>query len=122
MYHGRRDHLVKVHGFRVELGEVEASLLAHPLVSGAVVFAVEGSLVAVVAPADAALSVLEVKRHLAGRLPRYMIPSEVRLVEALPLTSNGKADRVRTKEAVVADDATVLRPVSTTAVATSSGG
>jgi amino acid adenylation domain-containing protein len=121
MYHGRRDHLVKVHGFRVELGEVEAALLAHPRVSGAVVFAVEGALVAVVAPTDPELSVLELKRHLTGRLPRYMIPSEVRLVEALPLTSNGKADRVRTRAAVVANDAKVLRPVSTTAVRLSVG-
>jgi amino acid adenylation domain-containing protein len=111
MYHGRRDHMVKIHGFRVELGEVEAALTGHPGIRAAVAFAVEQQLVAVAVPIDTSVSVLDVKRHCAGRLPRYMIPGDVRLVEALPQTSSGKADRVRTKAAVVAGDASVLRPM-----------
>jgi len=111
MYHGRRDHLVKIHGFRVELGEVEATLTAHPGIKAAVAFAVEQQLVAVAVPADASVTVLDVKRHCASRLPRYMIPGDVRLVAALPQTSSGKADRVRTKAAVIAGDTAVLQPV-----------
>jgi amino acid adenylation domain-containing protein len=111
MYHGRRDHLVKIHGFRVELGEVEAALTAHPGIQIAVAFAVEQQLVAVAVPVDGSVTVLDVKRHCAGRLPRYMIPGDVRLVEALPQTSSGKADRVRTKAAVISGDATVLKPL-----------
>jgi amino acid adenylation domain-containing protein len=110
MYHGRRDHMVKIHGFRVELGEVEAALNAHPGIQEAIAFAVEQQLVAVAVPSDPAVSVLEVKRHCAARLPRYMVPGEVRLVQALPRTSSGKADRVRTRAAVVERDVSVLRP------------
>ena len=111
MYHGRRDHLVKIHGFRVELGEVEAALTAHSGIKAAVAFAVEQQLVAVAVPVDASVTVLDVKRHCAGKLPRYMIPGDVRLVAALPQTSSGKADRVRTKAAVIAGDTAVLQPV-----------
>jgi len=67
--------------------------------------------VAVAVPSDPALSVLEVKRHCADRLPRYMIPSDVRLVEGLPRTSNGKVDRVRTREAMLAGDGSILKPL-----------
>ena len=71
----------------------------------------EQRLVAVLVPSDPALSVLDVKRHCAERLPRYMIPSDIRLVRDLPSTSNGKVDRVKTKNAVIAGDASVLAPV-----------
>ncbi len=110
MYHGRRDHMVKVHGYRVELGEVEATLHAHPSVREAIAFAHEQRLVAVVVPRDGALSVLDVKNHCAARLPRYMIPADVRIVAALPRTSNGKTDRVRTKQAAIDHDSSVLAP------------
>jgi len=95
MYHGRRDHMVKIRGFRVELGEVEAALAGHPGIREAVAFAVGGRLAAAVLPSDAELSVLAIKRHCAGRLPPYMIPSEVRIFTELPRTSSGKIDRVR---------------------------
>jgi len=111
MYHGRRDHMVKIHGFRVELGEVEAALHDHPAIKEAIAFAHEQQLVAVVVPSDSAVSVLDVKRHCAARLPRYMIPGDVRLVEAMPRTSSGKSDRVQTKKAVVEGDSTVLKPI-----------
>jgi len=111
MYHGRRDHMVKIHGYRVELGEVEAALNSHAAVQEAIAFAHDQRLVVVVVPSDAALSVLDIKRHCADRLPRYMIPSDVRVVAQLPRTSSGKIDRVRTKTAVVEGDTSVLEPV-----------
>lgn len=111
MYHGRRDHMVKIHGFRVELGEVEAALHGHRGIKEAIVFAHDQQLVAVAVPSDRTISVLDVKRHCAARLPRYMIPTEVRLVEDLPRTSSGKTDRVRTKAAVIDGDATLLKPL-----------
>ncbi len=109
MYHGRRDHLVKIHGFRVELGEVEAALHGHPGIREAIAFSVGQQLVAVAVPSDPAVSVLDVKRYCAARLPRYMIPAEVRLVEGLPRTSSGKVDRVLTKAALVAGDLSLLK-------------
>jgi len=110
MYHGRRDHLVKIHGYRVELGEVEAALHGHPGIHEAIAMAVEQQLVAVAVPSDPQVSVLDVKRYCATRLPRYMVPSEVRLVEALPRTSSGKIDRVRTRTAYIGADWSLLRP------------
>jgi len=110
LYHGRRDHLVKIHGFRVELGEVEAALNAHPGLREAIAFAVGQQLVAVTVPEDGSVSVLDVKRHCASRLPRYMVPGDVRLVRALPRTSSGKVDRVRTRAAYLDGDTQVLDP------------
>jgi amino acid adenylation domain-containing protein len=111
MYHGRRDHMVKVRGFRVELGEIEAALNSHPRVSEAIALPHEQRLVAVLVPSDAQLSVLDIKRHCAARLPKYMIPGDVRIVSAIPRTSNGKADRVRIARALADSDSSVLRPV-----------
>jgi L-proline---[L-prolyl-carrier protein] ligase len=111
MYHGRRDHMVKIHGYRVELGEVEAALNAHDKVQEAIAFAHDQKLVVVIVPTDPALSVLEIKQHSASRLPRYMIPGDIRLVEKLPRTSSGKTDRVRTKAAVVEGNIADLPPV-----------
>lgn len=110
MYHGRRDHMVKVHGYRIELGEVEAALHGHEGVKEAIAFAHDQKLVAVVVPSDPELSVLAIKNHCAAHIPRYMIPSDIRLVATLPRTSSGKIDRVRTKAAAIANDTAVLAP------------
>ena len=114
MYHGRRDHMVKVHGYRVELGEVEAALNDHPSVQEALAFAIDQQLVAVAVPSVSDLSVLDIKRFCATRLPRYMIPADIRFVEELPRTSSGKADRVRTRTAVTENDTTTLKPARPT--------
>jgi amino acid adenylation domain-containing protein len=110
MYHGRRDHMVKIHGFRVELGEVEFAIHAHSGVREAIVLPHERELVAVVVPSDPSLSVLGLKRHCASRLPKYMVPFGVRLVKDLPRTSSGKVDRQRTAAAVRDDDKKILQP------------
>jgi amino acid adenylation domain-containing protein len=94
LFHGRRDHMVKIRGFRIELAEVEATLTQHPGISEAVALAKEGQLLAAIVPTNPALSVLAVKQHCAARLPPYMIPSHVHLLEELPRTSSGKVDRV----------------------------
>ena len=95
-YVGRRDAMVKVRGHRIELGEVEAAVLTHPAVHEAgVVVSGEGAearLVAFVVP-RADLSILDLKRHCAERLPRAMIVHELRRVDELPRTRNGKVDR-----------------------------
>jgi amino acid adenylation domain-containing protein len=110
-YHGRRDHMVKIHGFRVELGEVEVALQDHPGIQEAIVCVHEKELVAVAVPSDPAVSVLDVKRHCASRLPKYMVPFGVKLVKALPRTSSGKIDRVRTAAAVRDADTAILEPL-----------
>jgi amino acid adenylation domain-containing protein len=98
-FRGRRDHQVKTRGYRVELEEVEAAIHSHPSVGEACVVAVPDdrighALLAYVSAAKgASLEDVEVKRHVAGRLPRYMVPAEVRTVPSLPRTSTGKVDR-----------------------------
>ncbi|HET8680456.1 MAG TPA: amino acid adenylation domain-containing protein, partial [Micromonosporaceae bacterium] len=103
---GRADHQVKVRGFRIETGEVEAVLSRHQAVRQAVVTPhadVDGAgsaagLVAYVVPTDPAQSpvdVAELRRHLRMHLPEYMIPSVFVTLPELPLTPNGKVDRNR---------------------------
>ncbi len=103
-YLGRLDHQVKIRGYRVELGEIEARLLALNELREAAVLACElqGStqLVAYVAPhrpctsADAQANLdAELKAQLAEQLPAYMVPAFIVCLARLPLTPNGKLDR-----------------------------
>jgi amino acid adenylation domain-containing protein len=98
-YLGRLDHQVKVRGFRVELGEVEAALLRHPSVAEAVVVAREAAggdlrLVAYVAGGGVVVApAAELRALLKESLPEHMIPSAFVTLESLPLTPNGKIDR-----------------------------
>ncbi len=94
---GRLDRQVKVRGFRVEMGEVEAALAQHPAVRETVVVASndrghEKRLIAYVV-ARQNVAVGELRAYLAGKLPDYMLPSSFVALSALPLTPNGKVDR-----------------------------
>ena len=98
VYVGRRDQMVKVRGHRIELGDIEAALEDHPAILEAAVTVtgtgLEARLVAFVVQANGVVpSLLEMKRHCAERLPRYMIVDEVYTLSALPRTRNGKIDR-----------------------------
>ena len=93
---GRVDRQLKIRGFRVEPGEVEAAARAHPGIDAAVVDAVDDGgtrhLVAWVAgprPPDTA----ELRELLAGRLPPYMVPDRAVRLDRLPLSPSGKVDR-----------------------------
>jgi len=101
---GRVDDQVKVRGFRIEPGEVEAALHRHPRVRQAVVVAREDGgnrrLVAYVVPAAAparapaaAASAADLREFLSQRLPAFMIPSAFVTLDALPLTPSGKVDK-----------------------------
>ncbi|MDT0346921.1 amino acid adenylation domain-containing protein [Streptomyces litchfieldiae] len=97
-YVGRRDHMVKIRGHRIELGEVEAVVSSLDTVADAAVLVVGSGLAArlhaVVVPAtDRRPSLLAVKRRCAERLPHYMIVDALTVREDLPRTPNGKLDR-----------------------------
>ncbi|WP_344432285.1 non-ribosomal peptide synthetase, partial [Amycolatopsis minnesotensis] len=95
----RTDEQVKVRGFRVEFGEVEAALLGNPEVGEAVVFADKDNadrnrLVGYVVPAESsAVTGTELRSYLGTRLPDYMVPSVIVTLPEFPLTGNGKVDR-----------------------------
>ncbi|MGK5520022.1 amino acid adenylation domain-containing protein [Micromonospora sp. URMC 107] len=98
-YLGRLDDQVKLHGVRIEPGEVEAALRRHPSVDAAVATLYrppsgDAELVAYVVPAAGArIDPGGLRDALADRLPAAMVPSTVISLDALPLTANGKLDR-----------------------------
>jgi amino acid adenylation domain-containing protein len=98
-YLGRGDEQVKLRGYRIEVGEIESALLAHPrLAQAAVLLRTDGGvarLVAYTAVADGAPAPAdgELRAHLRERLPDYMVPAAYVAMETLPLSPNGKVDR-----------------------------
>ncbi|AXL87385.1 hypothetical protein C4J65_02945 [Streptomyces sp. CB09001] len=118
---GRRDHQVKIRGYRIETGEIEATLAAHPAVRHAVVSAPPGDsgrrrLVAhAVVDPGAATGRRELRDWLTERLPPYMLPSVIVLLDTMPLDPNGKVDRKALAVLSAADmreEAPVRGPVS----------
>ncbi|MCC5645816.1 amino acid adenylation domain-containing protein [Nostoc sp. CHAB 5824] len=96
-YLGRVDNQVKIRGFRIELGEIETALRQHPQVFQAVVIAREDipgqkRLVAYVVPYEQQPNADELRHFLKQKLPNYMLPSALMLLEALPMTPNRKVD------------------------------
>ncbi|MBD0676794.1 non-ribosomal peptide synthetase, partial [Streptomyces sp. CBMA156] len=100
LFLGRADEQLKIRGFRIEPAEIEAVLAAHPGVAQALVIAVEDGgghkrLAGYAVPADAQAppDPRALEEHLAGKLPDYMVPASVTVLDALPVTVNGKVDR-----------------------------
>ncbi len=97
---GRLDRQVKIRGVRIELREIETLLCHHPVVREVVVIAREDQpgdqrLVAYVVPKlEQVLTIDELRRFLKEKLPNYMMPSAFAILDALPITQNGKVDRL----------------------------
>ena len=95
---GRADNQVKIHGHRIEPGEVEIALAAHEHVKQSCVVSHHGEngskrLVAYYVSSHSGLKEAELRKFLAGKLPEFMIPALFIAVKSLPLTPNGKVDR-----------------------------
>ncbi|KAJ1973379.1 hypothetical protein H4R34_005096, partial [Dimargaris verticillata] len=88
---GRQDDQVKIRGMRLELQEVEAVLLRCPAVTMAAVLVSDNTLYAFACPAEVEEHVA--KTYLSSQLPAYMVPARIVLLDAIPLTVNGKADK-----------------------------
>ncbi len=107
LFIGRKDHMIKTRGYRVELGEIEAVMVAHPAVGEAVALAIPdeaigNSIRAVATRADGEkVAANELKRHCAEKLPSYMVPEAIEFRDDLPRTGNGKVDRQRLQRELV---------------------
>ncbi|WP_233434674.1 non-ribosomal peptide synthetase [Nocardia yamanashiensis] len=118
-YQGRTDFQVKIRGQRIELGEIDATLIDAPGVEFAVTLGVRGpagtpALAAYVVPAPGcAPTDHELRTYLGERLPAVMVPSAFVMVDAIPLTPVGKLDRKALPHPVFTDGATVFREPGT---------
>ena len=96
---GRTDHQVKIRGFRIELAEIETVLGEHPLVREVAVIAREDDpgdkrIVAYIVPrSERVPDISDLRNHLKGRLPDYMLPSVFVTLDSMPLSETGKIDR-----------------------------
>jgi acyl-coenzyme A synthetase/AMP-(fatty) acid ligase len=106
---GRKDRQVKTRGYRVELDEIEAALLAHDGVEEAAVYAMpdsEGSQriqAAVIPRPKTDHSLADLKKHVSGLLPWYAVPGKIDVIRSMPRTSTGKIDRRRLREQAIAE-------------------
>ena len=94
---GRIDNQIKLRGFRIELGEIETALNSHPQIKQAVVIAQEEipgakRLIAYLVTSGETVTSNQLRGFLQQKLPEYMIPTEIVILERLPLTVNGKLD------------------------------
>jgi amino acid adenylation domain-containing protein len=98
-YLGRIDNQVKIRGFRIELGEIETLLASNPQIWETVVLVWDDTtgdkrLVAYIVPQpEITITIDEIRQFLTTKLPGYMVPNAFVILEALPLTANGKIDR-----------------------------
>lgn len=99
VFSGRKDHMVKSRGYRIELEEIETVLSSHPEIMTAVVLPIPDELVgnrivAIIVPmSNRTIGKEDVVRHCAARLPKYMMPEIMEFRDSLPTTSSGKIDR-----------------------------
>ncbi|WP_336039010.1 AMP-binding protein [Acinetobacter calcoaceticus] len=91
---GRLDNQIKIKGYRVELGEIEAVIRSHPSIENCSVIYTEvinPKILAVVVGQEIEIEIL--KKYLASKLPLYMLPTEIRIIPSLPVNNNGKVDK-----------------------------
>ncbi|MDA8097989.1 MAG: amino acid adenylation domain-containing protein [Nitrospiraceae bacterium] len=99
LFLGRKDHLIKSRGYRIEIGEIESVLSDHALVKSAVVLPIPDELIgnrimAIIVPSSPGCLTREaVLQHCSRKLPRYMLPELIEFRDGLPTTSSGKVDR-----------------------------
>lgn len=108
LFSGRKDHMVKSRGYRIELEEIEAVLSGHPEIAAAVVIPIPDDIVGnrisaiITTAAGRSLAKENLAGYCAARLPKYMIPEIMEFRDSLPMTSSGKIDRKKLREGITA--------------------
>lgn len=95
---GRKDTQIKHMGYRIELGEIDSCISQHPDIALAcTIYIKEKNKIACIATAKngSIVEIIELKRFLSDKLPRYMIPSIFKIVDHMPMNANGKIDRIK---------------------------
>ncbi|MFT7723395.1 MAG: amino acid adenylation domain-containing protein [Roseateles sp.] len=95
---GRKDSQIKHNGHRIELGEIEAAALKLAQVAQACILypaSLRQIVLFAVLKVDASSDIVQMRRELGQRIPKYMMPTIIRIVEELPLSANGKIDRLK---------------------------
>jgi amino acid adenylation domain-containing protein len=99
MFLGRKDHMIKSRGYRIEIGEIETVLCSHPEIENAVVIPIPDDIIGnrisviIVQMTSGKIDKEEILRHCSAKLPKYMIPEFIEFRDSLPSTSSGKVDR-----------------------------
>ena len=95
---GRADYQVKIRGYRVELEEIESHLLLHPSIRQAAVICNDGQTLIAYIVSEEELTLTALRDYLAKKVPDYMIPAQFAVLDQIPLTQNGKVDRLALPE------------------------
>ncbi len=121
VYLGRIDNQIKIRGFRIELGEIESKLLENPKIKEAAVILQNGSsdnpmLKAFIVVFDnEKIDAIYLKKYLSEKLPSYMMPSQIQILDKMPVSQNGKIDR-KALSAIKAFKTDVLMPSTPSAM------
>jgi amino acid adenylation domain-containing protein len=101
LYKGRKDHMIKSRGYRIEIGEIETALYSNPDIKEAAVIPVPDDVIGyriksfVVCHNGDSLNLSDLRMYLGKKIPQYMIPEEIEFYPSLPKTSTGKIDKTR---------------------------
>ena len=104
---GRKDHMIKSRGYKIEIGEIEHAVCNHPDIKTAVVVPIPDELIGnrisllVVPLSPGTLARDDIIKHCLQRLPRYMIPEIIEFHDSLPATSSGKIDRKKLSDDIL---------------------
>ncbi|MGG7099751.1 amino acid adenylation domain-containing protein [Rhodococcus sp. 24CO] len=119
-YLGRGDAQVKIRGFRIELGEIDAVILGAPGVNDAVTVVAPtpaGDVLVTYVTTAETVAAPALRAHAAGMLPTYMIPDAFMVIDAIPLTTNGKLDRRSLPSPILGSQAAFRSPTTATEIA-----
>jgi len=104
LFLGRKDHMIKSRGYRIEIGEIETVLCNHPEIRSAVVIPIPDELIGnrisviVVQLTHDKINREDILRYCSQHLPKYMIPEIIEFRDSLPTTASGKIDRKKLSE------------------------